>query len=115
MASFETGESTVIKALALGGTQGGGSPCAVDIKNGKAIRVRPLHFDWKFDRKDIKRWKVQRNGKTLEPPLKSVPSPFSLAYKKRVYSPNRIKYPLNRSRLGSQWRKKSSEPGNEQI
>ncbi len=94
--NFETGERTVIKALALGGTQGGGSPCAVDVKNGKAIRVRPLHFDWKFDRKDIKRWKMQRNGKTMEPPLKSVPSPFSLAYKKRVYSPNRIKYPLNR-------------------
>ncbi len=27
---------------------------------------------------------------------KSLPSPFSLAYKKRVYSPNRIKYPLIR-------------------
>ena len=28
--------------------------------------------------------------------MKSLPSPFSLAYKKRTYSPNRIKYPLKR-------------------
>ena len=28
--------------------------------------------------------------------MKSLPSPFSLAYKKRAYSPNRIKYPLKR-------------------
>ena len=28
--------------------------------------------------------------------MKAMPSPFSLAYKKRTYSPNRIKYPLKR-------------------
>ena len=28
--------------------------------------------------------------------MKSVPGPFSLAYKKRTFSPNRIKYPLKR-------------------
>jgi trimethylamine-N-oxide reductase (cytochrome c) len=28
--------------------------------------------------------------------MKSLPGPFSLGYKKRVYSPNRIKYPLKR-------------------
>ena len=41
-------------------------------------------------------WKIERNGKTFEPSRKSLPGPFSLAYKKRVYSPNRIKYPLKR-------------------
>ena len=41
-------------------------------------------------------WKMTKNGKTLEPLMKAVPPPFSLAYKKRVYSPNRIKYPLKR-------------------
>jgi len=28
--------------------------------------------------------------------MKSLPPPFSLGYKKRTYSPNRIKYPLKR-------------------
>jgi molybdopterin guanine dinucleotide-containing S/N-oxide reductase-like protein len=90
------GEKTVIKSLSLGGTQGGGAPCAVDVEGGKVIRVRPLHYDWRYDKKDLTLWKIQRNGKTYQPMLKSLPSPFSLAYKKRVYSPNRIKYPLKR-------------------
>ena len=93
---LEIVEKTVIKSLSLGGTQGGGAPCAVDVKNGKAIRVRPFHYGWRYDMKDFKRWKIKRNGKTLEPVMKSLPSPFSLAYKKRVYSPNRILYPLKR-------------------
>ncbi len=89
-------EKTVIKSLSLGGTQGGGAPCFVDVKDGKVVRVRPLHYDLKYTRKEINPWKMQRNGKTLEQVMKSMPSPFSLAYKKRVYSPNRIKYPLKR-------------------
>jgi molybdopterin guanine dinucleotide-containing S/N-oxide reductase-like protein len=88
-------EKTVIKALGLLGT-GGGSPCAVDVKNGKVIRIRPLHYDWRYDSKQLQPWKIQARGKTLTPISKSLPSPFSLAYKKRTYSPNRIKYPLIR-------------------
>ena len=89
-------EKTVIKSLALGGLLGGGGECVVDVKDGKAIRIRPFHYDWKYDKKNFNAWKMQRNGKTLEPLMKSLPSPFSLAYKKRTYSPNRIKYPLKR-------------------
>jgi anaerobic selenocysteine-containing dehydrogenase len=68
----------------------------VDVKDGKILRVRPFHFDWKYDKNNHRTWKLQKNGKTLEPKWKSLPGPFSLAYKKRVYSPNRIKYPLIR-------------------
>ena len=46
-------DKTVIKALSLAGLDRGGSPCAVDVKDGKIIRVRPLHYDWKYDFKDI--------------------------------------------------------------
>jgi len=96
MPDEKSNEKTVLKALALGGYTIGGSPCAVDVKDGKIVRVRPLRYDWKFTREEIKPWKIQRNGKTFEQPLKSLPCPFSLAYKKRAYSPNRIKYPLKR-------------------
>jgi len=89
-------DKTVIKALALGGLLGGGGECAVDVDNGRIIRIRPFHYDWKYDKKHLNPWKIKRNGKTLEPLMKSMPAPFSLAYKKRVYSPNRIKYPLKR-------------------
>ena len=89
-------DKTVIKALALGGMLGGGAPCAVDVKDDKIIRVRPFHYDWKYKSKEFNPWKIKRNGKVLTPHFKSQPSPFSLAYKKRTYSPNRIKYPLIR-------------------
>jgi trimethylamine-N-oxide reductase (cytochrome c) len=87
-------DKTYIKALGLGGM--GGIPCAVDVKDGKLIRIRPLHFDWKYTKEEIKPWKIEARGKAIEACMKSVPGPFSLAYKKRVYSPNRIKYPLKR-------------------
>ncbi|MBP1707252.1 MAG: molybdopterin oxidoreductase, partial [Chloroflexi bacterium] len=92
----QSSEKTVIRSLALGGLIGGGAPCFVDVKEGKIIRIRPLHYDWKHDLSKVNAWKFARNGKTIEPTSKSLPCPFSLAYKKRTYSPNRIKYPLKR-------------------
>jgi molybdopterin guanine dinucleotide-containing S/N-oxide reductase-like protein len=89
-------DKTVIKVLALGGLLGGGGECAVDVKDGKVVRIRPFHYDWKYDRESFRPWKISRNGKDYKPLFKSVPSPFSLAYKKRTFSPNRIKYPLQR-------------------
>ena len=39
---------------------------------------------------------MSKDGQAYEPPLKGLIAPYQLAYKKRVYSPNRIKYPLKR-------------------
>jgi len=89
-------DKTVIRALALGGAAFGGAVCAVDARGGRIVRIRPFHYDWKYTREEIDTWKFRRNGKDFQMPLKSFPSPFSLAYKKRAYSPNRIKYPLKR-------------------
>jgi molybdopterin guanine dinucleotide-containing S/N-oxide reductase-like protein len=89
-------EKTFIRALSLRAAFGGGGMSAVDVKDGKIVRVRPFHYDWKYDKRKLNPWKIQRNGKTFEPTLKSALSPFTLAYKKRAYSPNRIKYPLKR-------------------
>ena len=89
-------EKTVLRTIGLSGTVNGGAEGAVDVKDGKIVRIRPLHYDWKYDRPALNPWKFQKNGKTLEPNWKSLPGPYSLAYKKRVYSANRIKYPLKR-------------------
>ncbi len=88
-------EKTFIKGLSLTGGESG-YPCAVDVKDGKIIRLRPLHYDWKYDKKEFNPWKMKARGQTLEPYMKSLISPFGLAYKKRIYSPNRILYPLKR-------------------
>ncbi len=89
-------EKTVIRSLGLGGYFGGGSEGMVDVKDGKIVRIRPFRYDWKYKRDDVKTWKFEKDGKTLEASWKSLPGPFSLSYKKRVYSPNRIKFPVKR-------------------
>jgi len=89
-------EETFLRSVGFLGLPGGGAEGVVDVKDGKIVRIRPLHYDWKYDKKHFNSWKLARNDKTLEPLMKSLPGTFSLAYKKRVYSPNRIKYPLKR-------------------
>lgn len=90
------GDKTVIKAMSLGGILGGGGECLVDVKDGKMLRMRPFQYDWKYDMQDFNPWTVERNGATLQPRNRALVSPYSLAYKKRTYSPNRIKYPMIR-------------------
>jgi len=93
-ANTEEIEETFIKGLALGGH--GAMPAAIDTRGGRIVRIRPLHLDWRYDKKEFNTWKIKARGKTFEPSMKIALPPFSLAYKKRVYSPNRIKYPLKR-------------------
>ncbi|MFC1902176.1 molybdopterin-dependent oxidoreductase [Chloroflexota bacterium] len=87
-------EKTYIKGLALGGH--GALPAAIDVRGGKILRIRLLHHDWKYDKTDFNPWKIEARGKVFEAPMKIMQPPFNLAYKKRIYSPNRIKYPLKR-------------------
>ena len=89
---------TIIKGLGFCGNEplAGSNAAAVDVQDGKIVRIRPLHFDWKYKPEDMNPWKIKARGKVFEPGMKTLLPPFSLAYKKRVYSPNRIKYPLKR-------------------
>ncbi len=66
------------------------------MKDGKITRIRPLHYEMSYDRKDFNAWKIEARGKTFEPPMKGVVGPIGMAYKKRVYSKNRVRYPLKR-------------------
>ncbi len=50
-------EKTFIKGLALGGH--GAFPAAIDVKNGRIVRIRPLHLDWKYDKKQFNPWKIE--------------------------------------------------------
>ena len=68
-------DRTVVRALALGGLLGGCDPACVDVKDGKIVRVRPMHFDWKYKRTTFNSWKFERNGQVLESNFKGMPSP----------------------------------------
>ena len=68
-----------------------------DVKNGKIVRIRPLHFDEQYTVDQIKPWSLTVRGKSLVVPLKTtLQQGNNPGYKKRIYSPNRIKYPLKR-------------------
>ena len=89
-------EKTVLKSLGQCSFALNADPSAVDVKDGRIIRIRPLHYDDQYTREEINPWRIEKDGKVLEPPMKSSIAPYMIAYKKRVYSPNRIKYPLKR-------------------
>ena len=64
--------------------------------DGKIVRTRPLRFYRKYDKAASKPWTLKARGKTFEPSHKTLLSPFAYAYKQRVTSPNRIKFPMKR-------------------
>ncbi len=102
----------------------GSNASMVDVKDGKIIRIRPMHYDWKYDpEKHMNPWKMEVRGSTFEPSMKTLIPPYSIAYKKRVYSPARIRYPMKRvdwdperrPRLHRPGRPEHPEPRQEQV
>jgi len=92
-----SGEKTLIRDISFCGVPENGSNASmVDVKDGKIIRIRPMHYDWKYKKEDLNPWKMEVRGSTFEPSMKTLIPPYSLAYKKRVYSPARIRYPMMR-------------------
>jgi trimethylamine-N-oxide reductase (cytochrome c) len=75
-----------------------GPPAIVDICDGRITRIRPFHYCQAGDTKEsLNSWRITARGKTFGPPDKSVLSFVGLSYKKRVYSENRVRYPLKRA------------------
>ena len=90
------GEKTFTKALNYTSHGIGSALTRVDVKNGRIVRIKPFYYDAKYKPEEFNPWKLEARGKVFKVPLKTMIPPFSLAYKKRVYSPNRIEYPLQR-------------------
>jgi anaerobic selenocysteine-containing dehydrogenase len=87
---------SIVKGLGLNDFGGNGNASVINIKKGKILRIRPLHYDWRYDREKLNPWTMEARGQTFEPGMKTLIPPYELAYKKRVYSPNRILYPMKR-------------------
>jgi trimethylamine-N-oxide reductase (cytochrome c) len=90
------GERTIARDMCFIGVPWGGNACMVDVRDGKVLRIRPLRYYERYDRNEIEPWVMTARGKTFEPGDKTLPPPFSIAYKKRVYSPARIRFPMKR-------------------
>ncbi len=85
-----------IKDISWCGESYGSNASLVDVQDGKIVRIRPFHYDWKYDPTEFNPWKIEARGRTFEPLMKTLLPPLSLSYKRRCYSPNRILYPLKR-------------------
>ena len=87
-------DKTVVRGLCFIGIPADSNSVQVECRDGKIVRIRPLHYDWKYP--DLKPWKMEARGKTFSPSMESLIPPFTLGYKNRVFSPNRVLYPLKR-------------------
>ena len=71
---------------------GQGGVVNIHVKDGKVVRVRPLVFN----ESDPPTWKINARGKTFQPFRKVCLASYSLTERARLYSANRIKYPMVR-------------------
>ncbi len=69
-----------------------GGPVFVYVKDKKIIRITPIEFD----DTDPPSWQIQARGKTFTPPRKGSVSPYVMALRSLIYSPDRLLYPMKR-------------------
>ncbi len=67
-------------------------PISVYVDDGKIVRIRPLVTE----QADFRPWTIEAGGRCYSPPKKFNVSPYVLAERNRVYSNDRIRFPLKR-------------------
>ncbi len=70
----------------------GGGPVSVYVRDGKITRMRPLQVP----AEEFKPWTIEADGKKYSPPRALRLAPTACAERSRVYSKNRILYPMKR-------------------
>ena len=95
---MNTKGKTVKKGIGFCATGLVSNICDIDVPEDKSkvTRIRPYHFDETGDMERLNPWKIEIDGKVLDPGTTTTLTPIQLAYKKRVYSKNRILYPMKR-------------------
>lgn len=88
-------DSRSIVSFSLMGPESGG-PCHVDSTDGRITRIRPYFYDKEYTDANCNPWKIHARGSVFSAPDRVTVTPFGLGYKSRVYSKNRVMYPLKR-------------------
>ncbi|MCI8468084.1 MAG: molybdopterin-dependent oxidoreductase [Eggerthellaceae bacterium] len=89
-------DKTVVATLGFCNSGMNSNIGAIDVKDGRAVRIRPLHYDERYTEEELNAWQLEARGSVFKPGMKSFLPPLSLAYKNRTYSKNRVPYPLKR-------------------
>jgi len=69
-----------------------GGAAFVHVKDGRITKVRPIVFD----ETDAPAWRIEARGKVFTPPRQTTMGSYIVTQKARIYSENRIKYPMKR-------------------
>ncbi|MDH4067933.1 MAG: molybdopterin-dependent oxidoreductase, partial [Dehalococcoidia bacterium] len=69
-----------------------GGPISVYVKDGKIVRVRPIVID----ENDYRPWTIEAKGKKFSPPRQVKLASYVNTERTKVYSDERIKYPMRR-------------------
>ena len=77
-------DKTVLKPLTTMSNSMSAQISAIDVKDGKILRIRPLHLDEKYKKEELGLWEIKGRGLTFTPPIKTVPHHFSYCYKNRI-------------------------------
>ena len=94
--AIDTRGKTVIRGVSYAAFACGANTANVDVKDGRILRIRPLHYDDVCTPEERNAWTIKARGKEFAAGDKTMLPPISISYKKRVYSKNRIPYPLKR-------------------
>jgi anaerobic selenocysteine-containing dehydrogenase len=87
---------TIVRDMSFLGSSWGANACMVDVQDGKVLRIRPLRYHERYSPGEVRPWVMHARGGTFYAGDKTLPPSLSLAYKKRIYSPARIRFPLKR-------------------
>jgi molybdopterin guanine dinucleotide-containing S/N-oxide reductase-like protein len=87
-------DKTIYRGLCFIGIAADSNSVRVECSDGKILRIRPLQYDEKYP--ELKPWTIEARGKSFSPSMLSAIPPLTLGYKNRLYSPNRVLYPLKR-------------------
>ena len=79
-------EEQILTNCAIGGA------VFVHVKDDRITKIRPIVFD----ETDAPAWSIEARGKTFTPPRQTSLGSYVVTQKARIYSENRIKYPMRR-------------------
>ena len=76
----------ILTSCAIGGA------VFVHVNDGRITKIRPMVFD----ETDAPAWSIEARGKVFTPPRQTSLGSYVVTQKSRIYSENRIKYPMKR-------------------
>ena len=91
---FKPDKTSLVSFSLMGPESGAFSK--VDCSDGQITRITPYEYDTSYTEAKCRPWKIEARGKVFRPPTHIPLTHFGLGYKTRVYSPNRVLYPLKR-------------------